>query len=82
MTAEGQTLRWTLSCKSRGLQEGFGALRRFTDAYAGKKAKLADAALRNRAGQYVRYARADWSFAGLNVTIPPPSGDWSRFGRP
>lgn len=54
-------------------------LRRFIDAYAGKKAKLADSALRNRAGQFVRYGKADWSFAGLNITLPPSAGDWSKF---
>ena len=56
-----------------------GLLRRFIDAYAGKKAKLADAALRNRAGQFVRYGKADWSFAGLNISLPASSGDWSKF---
>ena len=53
--------------------------RRFSDAYAGKKAKLADAAVRNRAGRFIRYSKADWTFAGLDIPIPAPDADWSRF---
>ena len=40
------------------------------DAYARKKAKLQDAALLNRAGRYVRYLKADWTFEGINITTP------------
>ena len=50
------------------------------DAYAGKKAKLDDAALLNKAGSFVRYSKADWTFQGLNITTPPSASDgWAAF---
>ena len=50
------------------------------DAYAGKKAKLQDAALLNHAGKFVRYSKADWSFNGINITTPPSDSDgWATF---
>lgn len=50
------------------------------DAYAGKKAKLQDAALLNKAGRFVRYSKADWSFDGINITTPPSDSDgWAAF---
>ena len=53
---------------------------RFADAYAGKKAKLQDAALLNRAGKFIRYSKADWTFPGINITTPPGnSSDWAGF---
>ena len=52
---------------------------RYSDAYAGKKAKLADAAVRNRAGKFLRYSKADWGFAGADIVAPPSSADWSKF---
>ncbi|KAK9917387.1 hypothetical protein WJX75_003825 [Coccomyxa subellipsoidea] len=51
----------------------------YTDAYAAKKAKLPDAALRNEAGKFVRYSKADWTFPGINVSIPAATADWSKF---
>ena len=27
----------------------------------------------------MRYGKADWSFAGLNITLPPSASDWSKF---
>ena len=52
---------------------------RYTDAYAAKKAKLPDAALRNEAGKFIRYSKADWKFPGVNISIPAPTADWSKF---
>lgn len=53
---------------------------RFVDAFAGKKAKLADAALLNQAGKFIRYFKADWTFKGLNITTPPSNSDaWASF---
>ena len=53
---------------------------RFADAYAGKKAKLQDAALLNRAGKFMRYSKADWTFSGINITTPPGnSSAWAGF---
>ena len=52
---------------------------RYTDAYAGKKAKLPDAALQNEAGKFVRYSKANWTFPGVNITIPAATADWSKF---
>lgn len=50
------------------------------DAYAGRKAKLQDAALLNKAGKFVRYSKADWSFDGINITTPPSDSDgWATF---
>ena len=52
----------------------------FVDAYAGKKAKLADAALLNQAGKFLRYSKADWTFKGINITTPPSDSDgWASF---
>ena len=52
---------------------------RYTDAYAGKKAKLPDAALQNEAGKFIRYSKADWTFPGVNISIPAATADWSKF---
>ena len=53
---------------------------RFVDAYTGKKAKLADAALLNQAGKFLRYSKADWTFKGLNITTPASDSDgWASF---
>lgn len=52
---------------------------RYTDAYAGKKAKLLDVAVRNAAGKFLRYSKADWTFPGVNITIPAATADWSKF---
>jgi hypothetical protein len=52
----------------------------FVDAYAGKKAKLQDAALLNRAGKFMRFSRADWTFPGIILTTPPGnSSAWAGF---
>ncbi|BDA50526.1 probable phosphate-binding protein PstS 2 [Coccomyxa sp. Obi] len=51
----------------------------YIDAYAGKKAKLPDAALQNDAGKFLRYSKANWTFPGVNITIPAPTADWSKF---
>ncbi|EIE20592.1 periplasmic binding protein-like II [Coccomyxa subellipsoidea C-169] len=51
----------------------------YTDAYAGKKAKLPDAALQNEAGKFIRYSKADWTFPGVNISIPAATADWSKF---
>lgn len=55
----------------------------FSDAYAGKKAKLVDAQVRNKNGTYVRYSSADYNFTSIdNDTIAWPSSptaDWSKF---
>ena len=53
---------------------------RFVDALAGKKAKLADAALLNQAGKFIRYSKGDWTFKGINITTPPSNSDgWASF---
>jgi hypothetical protein len=54
-------------------------MRRFSDAYAGKKAKLYDAAVRNAAGKFIRYSKADWTFPGVEISIPAGGADWSKF---
>ncbi|CAL5229312.1 g12616 [Coccomyxa viridis] len=52
----------------------------FVDALAGKKAKLADAALLNQAGKFIRYSKGDWTFKGINITTPPSNSDgWASF---
>lgn len=55
----------------------------FSDAYAGKKAKLVDAQLRNKNGTWLKYSTADYNFTDLgddNLTWPAsPDQDWSKF---
>ena len=53
---------------------------RAVDGFAGKKAKLHDAALLNQAGSFVRYSKADWTFPGVSITAPQSDSDaWARF---
>ena len=56
---------------------------RFTDAYAGKKAKLTDAALQNKNKDWVKYSNAWWNFTSLgNDTISwpaSPADNWANF---
>jgi hypothetical protein len=58
-------------------------LRSFSDAYAGKKAKLVDAQLRNKNGAWLKYGAADFNFTSIdNDTIAwpeSPDKDWSKF---
>ena len=35
--------------------------------------------MRNSAGKFIRYSKADWTFTSLDIPIPPVDGDWSRF---
>ena len=63
--------------------ESWIAARRFSDAYAGKKAKLVDAQLQNKNGTWLKYSNADYNFTNLdNDTITWPASpdlDWSKF---
>lgn len=56
---------------------------RFSDAYAGKKAKLVDAQFINKNGTWLKYSQADYNFTNIgNDTISwpsSPSADWSKF---
>lgn len=59
------------------------SFRRFSDAYAGKKAKLVDAQLRNKNGTWLKYNAADNNFTDIgedNISWPAsPDLDWSKF---
>lgn len=35
--------------------------------------------MRNAAGKFIRYSKADWTFPGVNITIPAGGADWSAF---
>lgn len=55
----------------------------FSDAYAGKRAKLYDAQLRNKNGTWLKYSNANWTFTDLGgdeIKWPSsPDQDWSKF---
>ena len=65
------------------LDADYPFLCRFSDAYAGKKAKLVDAQLRNKNGTWLKYSTADYNFTSIDndsLAWPSsPTADWSKF---
>ena len=56
---------------------------RFSDAYAGKKAKLVETQVLNKNGTYLRYGSADYNFTNIGDDViawpSSPSADWSKW---